>query len=435
MASTVTSTAPGPGPVARWCAAPFSAVTWRATAQLELGMLLALLTGTVVWVLAVAGLTLAITLVLAAPVVAALFGCARTFSLWQRARIQALAPGSPAPRSWPDPPAPPVAGGWWSRLWAQVRTASIWRQVGYHLASLLILPTLGLMVALWWCAALLGVTSGTFAWSLPGDILGVPIGGVGPIVVATLVGAGLLLTAPAVATAAAALDETLLRRAMAPTRSAALAQRVEVLTETRSDAVAAADAERRRLERDLHDGTQQRLVSLAMNLGMTRTTMVDVPDHVRQAVTDAHEEAKLALAELRDLVRGLHPAVLDDLGLDAALSGIAARSTIPVRLLVDLPHRPPRPVEAAAYFLVSEALTNAAKHSGASTIDVLVEPAGPGELRVVVSDNGRGGADPAFGSGLAGLAGRIRALDGTFAVHSPAGGPTVVSATLPTLSS
>ena len=435
MPATATTTTTGPGPVARWCAAPFSPVTWRATAQIELGMLLALLTGTVVWVLAVAGLTLAITLVLAAPVVAALFGCARTFSFWQRARIRAFAPGSGRSRPWPDPPPQPAAGGWWSRLWAQVRSASAWRQVGYHLASLLILPTVGLMVALWWCAALLGVTSAAYAWSLPGDVLGIPIGGVGPIIVATLLGAGLLLTAPAVATAAAALDETLLRRAMAPTRSAALAHRVEVLTESRSDAVAAADAERRRLERDLHDGTQQRLVSLAMNLGMTRTTMVDMPDHVRQAVTDAHEEAKLALAELRDLVRGLHPAVLDDLGLDAALSGIAARSAIPVRLLVDLPQRPARPVEAAAYFLVSEALTNAAKHSGASTIDVLVEPAGPGELRVVVSDNGRGGADPAFGSGLAGLAGRIRALDGTFAVHSPAGGPTVVSATLPTRSS
>jgi signal transduction histidine kinase len=158
---------------------------------------------------------------------------------------------------------------------------------------------------------------------------------------------------------------------------------------------------------------------------------VDVPDHVRDAVTSAHEEAKLALAELRDLVRGLHPAVLDDLGLDAALSGIAARSPIPVRLLVDLPSRPSRPIEAAAYFLISEALTNAAKHSGATTVDILVEPTAAAELRIVVSDNGRGGADPGGGSGLAGLAGRISALDGTFAVLSPVGGPTVVTATLP----
>ena len=426
-----TTQPPAPGPVARWWHAPFAADTWRATAQIELGMLLALVTGSVIWVLAVAGLALAITLVLAAPVLAALFGCARTFSIWHRARIEAMTPGPPDRRRWPDPPPAPTAGGWWSRLWAQVRSPSIWRQVGYHLASLVVLPVLGLMVSLWWCAALLGITSGTFFWSLPGDVLGIPITGVGPILVITALGVVLLLTAPAVATSAAMLDASLLRRAMAPSRSEALAQRVVVLTESRSDAVAAADAERRRLERDLHDGTQQRLVSLAMNLGMTRTTMVDVPDHVRDAVTSAHEEAKLALAELRDLVRGLHPAVLDDLGLDAALSGIAARSPIPVRLLVDLPSRPSRPIEAAAYFLISEALTNVAKHSGATTVDILVEPTAAAELRIVVSDNGRGGADPGGGSGLAGLAGRISALDGTFAVLSPVGGPTVVTATLP----
>ncbi|WP_420122144.1 sensor domain-containing protein, partial [Nakamurella sp.] len=170
----MTTTTTGPGPVARWCAAPFSAVTWRATAQIELGMLLALLTGTVIWVLAVAGLTLAITLVLAAPVVAALFGCARTFSSWQRARIRSLAPAAAARRPWPDPPPPPATGGWWSRLWTQARSASIWRQIGYDLASRLLLPTVGLMVARGWCAALLGVTSAAFAWSLPGDVLGVP---------------------------------------------------------------------------------------------------------------------------------------------------------------------------------------------------------------------------------------------------------------------
>jgi len=435
MNSPATSTATGPGPIARLWRAPFSAGAWRATAQIELGMLLALVTGTVVWVLAITGLALAITLVLAAPVLAALFGCSRTFSLWHRSRIESLAPGPPDRHRWPDPAPPPTEGGWWSRLWTQVRSPSIWRQVVFHLASLVVLPVLGLMVSLWWCAAVLGVTSSTFAWSLPGDVVGVPITGVGPIVLITVLGFVLLLSAPAVATSAALLDEALLRWAMAPSRSEALARRVVVLTESRSDAVAAADAERRRLERDLHDGAQQRLVSLAMNLGMTRTTMVDVPDHVREAVTSAHEEAKLALAELRDLVRGLHPAVLDDRGLDAALSGIAARSSIPVRLLVDLPSRPGRPVEAAAYFLVSEALTNAAKHSGATAVDVLVEPTEIGELRIVVSDNGHGGADPAGGSGLAGLAGRIGALDGTFAVHSPLGGPTIVSATLPYRSS
>jgi signal transduction histidine kinase len=199
----------------------------------------------------------------------------------------------------------------------------------------------------------------------------------------------------------------------------------------------AADAERRRIERDLHDGTQQRLVSLAMNLGMTRTTLTDVPEPVRVAIEQAHDEAKLALSELRDFVRGLHPAVLDDLGLDAALSGIAARSAIPVRLMVELPVRPPRAVETVAYFVVSEALTNAAKHSGATVVDVVVEYTAPDDtahdnlLRVIVSDNGTGGADPARGTGLQGLSQRIRALDGLLTVQSPQGGPTVLVADLP----
>jgi signal transduction histidine kinase len=192
----------------------------------------------------------------------------------------------------------------------------------------------------------------------------------------------------------------------------------------------AADAQRRRLERDLHDGTQQRLVSLAMNLGMTRTTMTEVPEGVRQAIEQAHEEAKLALSELRDVVRGLHPAVLDDLGLDAALSGICARSPVPVRLLVELPRRVPRPVETAAYFVVSEALANAAKHARATQVDVVVELAADA-LRIIVSDNGRGGADPEAGSGLRGLGQRIRALDGSMTLTSPQGGPTLLVVELP----
>ena len=428
MVPNATSAMPGKGLFARLWRAPFSAAAWRSTAQIELGMVLALFTGTVTWVLAVLTLGLAITLVLAAPVLAALFGCAGKFSVWHRSRIDSL---STTPRPWSVPAPEPTQSGWWSRLWTHVRSVTVWRNVIFHLASLIVLPVLGILLTAWWCAALLCLASGAFAWSLPDVVAGVPIHQVGSLVLLTLLGVAFLFSAPLVAKVAATLDQSFLRWAMSPSRSASLVRRVEVLTESRSDVMAAADAERRRLERDLHDGAQQRLVSLAMNLGMTRTTMIDAPDHVRQAVESAHEEAKIALSELRDLVRGLHPAVLDELGLDAALSGIAARSPIPVRLMVDLPARPSRPVEAAAYFLISEALTNAAKHSAASVVEVLVEPAEPGELRIVVSDNGRGGADPSAGSGLVGLAQRIGALDGTFAVHSSAGGPTVLTATLP----
>jgi len=193
--------------------------------------------------------------------------------------------------------------------------------------------------------------------------------------------------------------------------------------------VDAADAERRRLERDLHDGTQQRLVSLAINLGMARA-QVSTAEEARQAIADAHEEAKSALAELRDLIRGLHPAVLEDRGLDAALSGVAARMPIPVRLTVDLPRRPAPVIEAVAYFVVSEGLANIVKHAQASQAEIVVSRAGD-RLHIIVSDDGVGGADPTRGTGLTGLAKRAASVDGTFEIVSPPGGPTLLTVDLP----
>jgi signal transduction histidine kinase len=203
--------------------------------------------------------------------------------------------------------------------------------------------------------------------------------------------------------------------------------------------VAAADQARRRIERDLHDGTQRRLVSLAMHLGMARERLTDAPEPVRQVIKQAHDEATEALAELRQLVRGLHPAVLDDRGLDAALSGIAANAPLPVRLRVDVADRCSPSIEAVAYFVVSEALTNVAKHAHAGHAEVTVERTGD-RLRIVVSDDGRGGATldggaaaaaNGGGTGLRGLAQRAAAVDGTFDVQSPPGGPTVITVELP----
>jgi signal transduction histidine kinase len=193
--------------------------------------------------------------------------------------------------------------------------------------------------------------------------------------------------------------------------------------------VDAADAERRRLERDLHDGTQQRLVSLAINLGMARA-QVSTAEEAHQAIADAHEEAKSALAELRDLIRGLHPAVLEDRGLDAALSGVTARMPIPVRLTVDLPRRPAPVIEAVAYFVVSEGLANIVKHAQASQAEVVVSRAGD-RLHIIVSDDGIGGADPSRGTGLTGLAKRAASVDGTFEIVSPPDGPTLLTVDLP----
>ena len=217
---------------------------------------------------------------------------------------------------------------------------------------------------------------------------------------------------------------------LGPSRAERLARRVTDLTESRAAVVDAADAERRRIERDLHDGAQQRLVSLAMNLGLARATLKDLPEDARTALAEAHEEAKEALGELRNLVRGLHPVVLDDRGLDAALSGIAARSPVPVQLAVDVPRRVSPTVEAVAYFMVSEALANVAKHAQASAarVDVWLDGA---LLRLSVADDGIGGADAAHGSGLTGLEQRAASVDGRFEIASPVGGPTTIVVELP----
>jgi signal transduction histidine kinase len=228
----------------------------------------------------------------------------------------------------------------------------------------------------------------------------------------------------------ARLDISLAGAMLQTSRVEVLAQRVTALAESRADVVDAADAERRRIERDLHDGTQQRLVSLAMNLGMARANLADTDPRARAAIEQAHDEAKQALAELRDLVRGLHPAVLDDRGLDAALSGIAARSPVPVRLRVSVPDRPSRTIEAVAYFVVSEALANVAKHAKADRADVDVSRKGD-MLHLAIRDTGRGGADPNAGTGLRGLAQRIGSVDGSLRIDSPAGGPTQIIVELP----
>jgi len=215
---------------------------------------------------------------------------------------------------------------------------------------------------------------------------------------------------------------------------------VESLARSRAGLVAAADAERRRIERDLHDGAQQRLVSLAMNLGMARERFESESEPVRQAIAAAHDEAVLALTELREFIRGLHPAVLSDRGLGPALSGLAARAPLPVRLRVDVP-RPASPgVEAVAYFIVSEAIANVVKHAQATRAEVTVMRADD-VLRITVTDDGRGGAAPlvpaagdgtgSHGTGLRGLAQRAAAVDGTLSIDSPPGGPTVITAELP----
>jgi signal transduction histidine kinase len=243
---------------------------------------------------------------------------------------------------------------------------------------------------------------------------------------------GLVLTLPTAAliNLTAILHGIVGQRLLAPSTEEVLTERVEELTESRSAVMRAMHLERRRIERDLHDGAQQRLVSLAMELGLAREKLASDPEAARKLIDASHEDAKLVLSDLRDLVRGIHPAVLTDRGLDAAISAIAGRSPIPITVDITLNERLPEEVEGTAYFVVVEALTNVAKHSGATSASVAIRRQ-RGWLRLVISDNGRGGADLAKGSGLRGLRDRIHALDGTFALQSPAGKGTTLMVEIP----
>ena len=322
-----------------------------------------------------------------------------------------------------------------------IRSPVTWRQAGYHFLAAPALAAAALAAFGTWLAGLLYSLVYVYAWTLsPQNLLARgqssgPPGHLAPMssipVDAYLTAAGLLLlvAAPWLTAGIAALDARAASALLGPSRAEELEHRVEHLTQTRAGAVDAADAERRRLERNLHDGTQQRLVSLAMNLGMARA-QTETVEEAHEAIAEAHEEAKAALAELRNLIRGLHPPVLENRGLDAALSGVAARMPIPVRLTVNVPRRPPPTIEAVAYFVVSEGLTNITKHAQATQAEVFVQQDGE-RLHVIVTDDGVGGADPARGTGLAGLARRAESVDGTLEIVSPPGGPTLLTVDLP----
>jgi signal transduction histidine kinase len=228
-----------------------------------------------------------------------------------------------------------------------------------------------------------------------------------------------------------ALHAALTASMLGPGRTAQLEARTRQLSDSRARGVDAVEAERRRIERDLHDGAQQRLVSVAMSLGRAQLKLdLDDPAAVRELIGAAHADAKLAVSELRDLARGIYPPVLQDRGLDAALSSLTARMPIPVDVEVTVDPRPPAPVETTTYFIVSETLTNIAKHAGADRASVRVTR--DDETVVVeILDNGHGGASVRPGGGLAGLADRAATIDGVLTVVSPVGGPTVVRADLP----
>ena len=221
------------------------------------------------------------------------------------------------------------------------------------------------------------------------------------------------------------------RSMLVPSREAQLRAQADVATQRRQEAINAAGIERSRIERDLHDGVQPRLVSVGMTLGMAKNKLATDPEAAAALIDEAHLSTKAAITELRQLARGIHPAVLDDRGLDAALSALAARSHVPVVLDVQLGTRCSKPVEAALYFAIAETLTNAAKHSQAHQVRVTVRERDGGRIWARVEDDGTGGAVRTPGGGIDGIAGRIASVGGTFSLTSPMGGPTTVEVSVP----
>jgi len=403
--------------------------TWLAMISHLAGLFM----GLAVMVVLVTGLSLGFSLLVLAliglPILGLTLRAATLYATAERARLDLML-GVRIP-AWP---AESRAGYRWGIIphWRTLIERATWGEIGYGLLRLPVSAVAATLSIAVWAAGLVLLTLPLYNRFLPSggaDIGDTVLKGTATMAVAAVIGLVLLLVAPQLTRGLASADGALSRRLLGPRRD--LAARVTELEISRERVVDAAEAERRRIERDLHDGAQQRLVALAMDLGRAKARFADDLDAAAGLVDQAHAQAKEALAELRNLVRGVHPPVLTERGLDAALSGLAALCPVPVDVHVDVPVRPKSSVEAVAYFMVAEALTNVAKHSRARHAKVVVEGHGyPGTLTVMISDDGIGGADVSS-PGLSGLADRVAGVDGRLSVESPAGGPTIIAAELP----
>ncbi|MFJ9598657.1 sensor histidine kinase [Streptomyces althioticus] len=381
---------------------------WRSLAYLTTGVAVGAVTVSVLLVLLVAGAVSLVVLV-GAPILltVALSGVAVTRFERRRLRLVDLDPV-------PDPHRAPAAPGLKAWVRTRLRESATWRELGFTVVS---------ATALWWVDLLVLA----FALANPVLLILTPVDDPGAWPVA-VVGVILLAAAPYTITAWAGARAAVTRLMLAP-RDDELGRELTDVRASRARLVDSFDAERRRIERDLHDGAQQRLVSLNVMLGLTALD-AEPGSPVATRLAEAQEQVTLAVEELRELSRGVHPKALTDQGLAAAVENLAARSSLPVTVDIRLPHRLPLPVETAAYFAVAEALTNAVKHSGASGVEVQAR-LHTDVLTLSVRDDGTGGADPSAGTGLVGLADRIAAADGRFRVSSPQGGPTLLHVELP----
>jgi signal transduction histidine kinase len=394
-------------------------------------------------VLAVAGLALLVLVAVATVLIPVwvglplLLGAAallRGFAGLHRARAAALL-GVEVER----PYRPARGRGWIARVKAVAGDPATWRDLAWVLVNATVGMALRLLSVALLAAALAGLA---FPAVWPTLAPGTDLGLLGVVRVtdqasANLVaveGLLLLLLWWFATPGLLRTDARLARWLLAPTERARLASRVRQLAETRAETVDTQAAELRRIERDLHDGVQARLVALGMSLGMADELVGDDPDATRELLAEARQSTGQALAELRDVVRGIHPPVLADRGLDGAVRALALANPLPTEVQIELPGRLPAPVESAAYFAVAETLGNVIKHSQATRSWVRLRHA-EGKLAMVVGDDGRGGADTGDGTGLRGIERRLAAFDGTLLVTSPPGGPTIVTMELPCESS
>ncbi|WEK61491.1 MAG: sensor histidine kinase [Candidatus Microbacterium colombiense] len=321
----------------------------------------------------------------------------------------------------------PGFGGWLRALGRQAIDGRMWRAIAnFAIAAVLGFIVLRLFWALVWSVFI------SFAPLTSAEAVLGPFGGNGiPVAWAPLVGILGIAASVVGMIGLALLHRTLALAIVIRSRETELTERVRTSTAQREGAVRAADLERTRIERDLHDGVQPRLVSVGMTLGLAQQKIDSDPETAKELISEAHTSTKAAITELRQLARGIHASVLDDRGLDAALSALAGRSHIPVNLDVRMEGRCSREAEAAVYFSIAESLTNAAKHSRASEARVTVRIREGNTLWARVEDNGMGGAQVQPGGGLDGIANRVLAAGGTFRLDSPQGGPTSLEVNVP----
>ncbi|MFC9794202.1 sensor histidine kinase [Streptomyces sp. NPDC057695] len=414
--------------------APFEGRTWRALLHVLIGLPLSVCWFALSVALVSAGAGLLVTF-LGIPILAGALAMCRGFGSVERARTRTLLGvdvGAPEPVRG-------RTGGAFSWMSAVLKSGSSWRHLLYALVHMpWAIVSFSVTVAFWgWGWGLF--TYPLWKWTFPAYVGqdGIQLYGDGThnlyldspfeVAVTSLIGLLFVMAGPWLLRGFVTVDRLLVSGLLGPSR---LASRVTELESDRGVVVDTASADLRRIERELHDGAQARLAALAMDLGLAKEKLARDPRAAAVLVDEAHGEVKLALQELRDLARGIHPAVLTDRGLDAALSAVASRCAVPVSVDVDLPARPVAAIEGIAYFTVSELLRNVTAHARARRAWVDVWRAGE-RLMLQVRDDGAGGAHVVTGRSLASLSDRVGAVDGVLAVDSPEGGPTTVTVELP----